>query len=113
MTGLDWVPQSCTLPTAERPLRVEEWDTLFTERLRQVTRMDPRLVRLELADGLGVEDQVRDLAERESGCCSFFAFTVTAEPGAVLLDVAVGPAHEPVLEALAARADAARGGDAR
>lgn len=28
-----WVPQSCTLPTAERPLRIAEFDTPFAERL--------------------------------------------------------------------------------
>ncbi|MFI1422892.1 hypothetical protein ACH4VX_34005 [Streptomyces sp. NPDC020731] len=109
MAGPEWVPQSCTLPTAERPLRVAEWDTLFAERLRRVTRTSPQLVRLELADGPEVEDRVQDLAERESGCCSFFAFTVTAHSGTVTLDAAVGPAHEQVLEALAARAEATRG----
>lgn len=110
MTGLEWVPKSCTLPTADRPLRVAEWDTLFAEKLRQVTRPGPRLVRLDLADEPGVEDRVRDLAARESGCCSFFTFTVAARPAAVLLDVAVDAAHEQVLDALAARADAACGG---
>ena len=26
----DWAPDACTLPTAERPLRVAEFDDLFT-----------------------------------------------------------------------------------
>ncbi|WP_434587576.1 hypothetical protein [Streptomyces sp. A5-4] len=108
MAGLDWVPQSCTLPTAERPLRVGEWDTLFAGRLRQVARTSPQLVRLEMADCPGMEDRVRNLAGRESDCCSFFAFTVTTNTGTVTLDVEADPAHEQVLEALAARAEAAR-----
>ena len=33
MHDVEWVPQSCTLPTEERPLRVAEWDALFAERL--------------------------------------------------------------------------------
>ncbi|MEU4096175.1 hypothetical protein [Streptomyces sp. NPDC026673] len=109
MAQLDWVPQACTLPTAERPLRVAEWDTLFARRLRVVTRASSSRVRLELMGGPGVEHDVRALAEREAGCCSFFTFTVTAEAGAVQLDVTVDQAHKPVLVALAERAEAVAG----
>lgn len=38
MTDLAWVPQSCTLPTQEQPLRVAEWDALFSERLTSLSR---------------------------------------------------------------------------
>ena len=31
---LDWAPEACSLPTAERPLRVAEFDELFTAVLR-------------------------------------------------------------------------------
>ncbi|MFI5877126.1 hypothetical protein ACIBAH_32705 [Streptomyces sp. NPDC051445] len=37
-----WVPQSCTLPTTEQPLRVAEFDTLFAERLADASRSDRR-----------------------------------------------------------------------
>ncbi|MEU0679953.1 hypothetical protein [Streptomyces albogriseolus] len=104
MTDLDWVPQSCTLPTKEQPLRIAEWDGLLTEHLTALSRPAPQRLRLELSDSAAVEDQVRDLAERESGCCSFFTFEVTVVDGAVRLDIAVDAVHEPVLEALAGRA---------
>ncbi|MEV7214086.1 hypothetical protein AB0O31_13455 [Kitasatospora cineracea] len=104
MNGLDWVPSSCTLPTAEQPLRVAEWDALFAERLERVSRPEPLRVRLALRGGDGTEERVRDLVEREGGCCSFFAFTVTAEQGVVVLDIAVDAVHTAVLDALERRA---------
>ncbi|WP_217212925.1 hypothetical protein [Streptomyces sp. AC550_RSS872] len=104
MTDLDWVPQSCTLPTEEQPLRIAEWDELLTERLTALSRPGPQRLRLELSDAAAAEDRVRDLAERESGCCSFFTFEVTVVAGAVRLDIGVDAVHEAVLEALAERA---------
>lgn len=104
MTDLEWVPQSCTLPTEEQPLRIAEWDALFTEHLTALSRPGSQRLRLELASAVETEEQVRDLAERESGCCSFFTFTVTAADDSVRLDIAVDPVQEPVLGALAERA---------
>ncbi|MFF8843432.1 hypothetical protein ACF08N_11980 [Streptomyces sp. NPDC015127] len=103
MSDLDWVPQSCTLPTEERPLRVAEWDALFAERLTALSRPQPLRLRLDLADGPSVEDRVRDLVEREGGCCSFFTFTITPGQERIHLDISVDAAHETVLEAIAAR----------
>ncbi|WP_333772412.1 hypothetical protein [Streptomyces sp. IBSBF 3136] len=103
MSDLAWVPQSCTLPTEERPLRVAEWDDLFGERLVAVSRPGPLRLHLDLASGPGVEERVRDLAERESGCCSFFAFTVTPGENLIVLDIAVDQEHAAVLAALAMR----------
>ncbi|MEU2781840.1 hypothetical protein [Streptomyces sp. NPDC007110] len=108
MSDLAWVPQSCTLPTEERPLRVAEWDALFSERLMSLSRPQPLHLCLALAGGHGVEDRVRDLVERESGCCSFFTFTTSASADLIQLDIAVDQAHEAVLDALAARTAAAR-----
>ncbi|MFE9881706.1 hypothetical protein [Streptomyces sp. NPDC005784] len=103
MSNLAWVPQSCTLPTEERPLRVAEWDALFSERLTSSSRPEPLRLRLDLAGGAGVEERVRDLVARESGCCSFFTFTTTPGEDLIRLDIAVDPAHETVLDAIAAR----------
>lgn len=113
MTDLDWVPQSCTLPTEQRPLRVAEWGGLFAERLKEVTRPEPLRLRMDLGSDTSAEGRVRDLVEQESGCCSFFSFTVTAGTGALLLDIAVDEVHAPVLDALAARAGAAGEGAPR
>ncbi|WP_198659252.1 hypothetical protein [Nocardiopsis sp. FIRDI 009] len=49
MTDPGWVPQSCALPTEERPLRVAEWDALFAEHLRSLSRPQPLHLRLDLA----------------------------------------------------------------
>ncbi|MGW4697971.1 hypothetical protein ACWEO1_36975 [Kitasatospora cineracea] len=107
MNGLDWVPASCTLPTEERPLRVAEWDALFAEQLESIARPELLRAQLVLRGGEGVEERVRDLVEREGGCCSFFAFTVTADRGAVVLDVAVDAAHAAVLDVAVDAAHAA------
>ncbi|MFE9633609.1 hypothetical protein [Streptomyces sp. NPDC006463] len=103
MSAPAWVPQSCTLPTEERPPRVAEWDALFAERLTSLSRPGRLGLRLELSGGPGVEERVRELVAREAGCCSFFAFTVTVGDISVLLDIAVDEAHEAVLDALVAR----------
>ncbi|MFJ8846038.1 hypothetical protein ACIRFF_24420 [Streptomyces cyaneofuscatus] len=101
---MTWVPPSCTLPTKERPLRVAEWDALFTERLTALSRPAALRLRLDLAGGPGVVERVRELASREGACCSFFTFTITTGAELVHLDVSVDQAHTAVLEALAARA---------
>ncbi|MET8126443.1 hypothetical protein [Streptomyces sp. NPDC005231] len=103
MSDLDWVPQSCALPTTEQPLRVAEWDALFSDRLRSLSRPQPLHLLLDLAGGEGVDGRVRDLVERESGCCSFFTFTTTAGQDLIHLDISVDQAHETVLDALAVR----------
>ncbi|MEU8816983.1 hypothetical protein [Actinoplanes sp. NPDC048796] len=92
------VPDACTLPTAEQPPRLAEFDRLFTTALREVTRSDATHARLRLA---GPAAPVRDLAARETACCSFFTFTVTTGPGDdVFLDVEVPELHAGVLTAL-------------
>ncbi|MCY0937559.1 hypothetical protein [Streptomyces sp. H34-S4] len=107
MSDLAWVPQSCTLPTKEQPLRVAEWDVMFSGRLASQSRPEPLRLRLDLVGGVGVEERVRDLVERESGCCSFFTFTTTPGAEMIGLDIAVDPTHEAVLDALADRTAAA------
>ncbi|MEV0272697.1 hypothetical protein AB0H43_28290 [Hamadaea sp. NPDC050747] len=114
---LGWVPDACTLPTAEQPLRVAEFDALFAASLRHAERRTPTRLRLTLACSTepadaspaddSLADAVRDLAARETRCCSFFTFTVaTPEPGVVRLDVEVPSGHVDVLDALEARAAA-------
>ncbi|MFB8128739.1 hypothetical protein [Streptomyces mirabilis] len=99
-----WVPASCTLPTTEQPLRVAEFDALFAERLTETARPEPLRLLLVLSGRPGVEDHVRDLVARESGCCSFFTFTVSAGPEQIRLDIEVDAEHEAVLDALQERA---------
>lgn len=101
-----WVPQACTLPTVEQPLRLAEFDDLFAA-VRAIGTTSPTQARLRLAGPAGLTKTVRDLTARESSCCSFFLFTVTTEPAAddetVTLDVQVPRQHAAVLAALVQR----------
>ena len=100
-----FVPDACTLPTAERPLRLAEFDALFARSVRSVERLDDRHVRLHLSGAAGLEATVRDLAARENECCAFFGFTVTSTGDAVTFDIEVPARYVDVLDALATRAE--------
>lgn len=106
-TLLAWVPEdACTLPTAERPLRVGEFADLFARSLRGLDRPAPTRLVLRLDEA--AEARARDLAARESSCCSFFAFTFApAAGGVVRLQVDVPAARATVLDGLARQASAA------
>jgi hypothetical protein len=99
----DWAPDACTLPTAERPLRVAEFDDLFTFVVRAQRRVPTRL---DLVLPRDIEATARDLARRESECCSFFTFGFEAVGDDVVMHIAVPPEHVEVLDALEARAAA-------
>ncbi|MFG1722892.1 hypothetical protein ACGFLT_21430 [Micromonospora chalcea] len=108
MTDDSWVPDTCTLPTAERPLRLAEFDGLFHDALRGADRLTARHLRLRL-DG-SAEPAARDLIDRESACCSFFTFDLAhPDDDTVTLDIRVPASRVGVLDALALRATAARG----
>lgn len=106
-----WVPASCTLPTTEQPLRIAEFDVLIAELLADSSRPDRVKLEMVFTGGPGVEDRVRDLVARESGCCLFFTFTVTPGPEQIRLGIEVDGAHEAVLDALHERAITAAGKD--
>ncbi|SCG73451.1 hypothetical protein GA0070609_4846 [Micromonospora echinaurantiaca] len=109
-TDDSWVPDACTLPTAQRPLRLAEFDQFFRDAVQGADRLSARHLRLRLTGGARVERTARDLTARESSCCSFFAFDISRSgPDALTLDVRVPAAHVDVLDALADRAAAAAG----
>jgi hypothetical protein len=99
----DWAPDACTLPTAERPLRVAEFNDLFTFVVR-AERQNPQ--RLDLVLRRIVEAPARDLARRESECCSFFTFEFESAGDDLVMHIAVPPEHVEVLDALESRATA-------
>lgn len=108
----DWVPDACTLPTAERPFRVAEFDVVFADHLRSVERQNPIRAILALVGPEGLSGRVRDLVSRENDCCRFFSFGVAAitRPDGtvdVRLKVAVRPSRRDVLSAFVARAEKA------
>ncbi|MEV0684941.1 hypothetical protein AB0I35_13855 [Nocardia sp. NPDC050378] len=103
----DWVSPACTLPTAEQPTRVAEFDRLFRSSARTTRR--PDRTRLEVLLDPGAEVVARELSERESRCCSFFTFDFTVEEEGLMMRVGVPANHVEVLDAFAARALAAIG----
>jgi hypothetical protein len=103
----EWVPSTCTLPTPEQPLRVAEFDALFTEAVQALSRPDRTRLRLELVFSPDNAARAAELTARENGCCSFFTFTLTIADGGLALEVAVPAEQVEVLDALQARADAA------
>lgn len=103
---MDLLPtaDACTLPTADRPLRLAELDALFATAVRSVERRGNE-VRMHLVGGEGLVMQVRDLTAREASCCSFFTFRLDGTDQDLTLDIAVPPARQDVLDALADRAE--------
>lgn len=94
---------ACTMPTAERPLRLAEFDALFATSVRSVRRRGNDL-RMHLAGTEGLLEQVRDLTARETACCSFFTFTIDGTDQNLTLDISVPPDRQELLDALAERA---------
>lgn len=102
-----FAPEACTLPTAARPLRLAEFEEVFLL-TTGIERIGEHELRLTLAGPTDLAQTVRDLAARETECCSFFGFTVTdLGGGRVRFEVVVPPAQREVLEAMAALAEAA------
>jgi hypothetical protein len=97
-----WVPEACTLPTVERPLRRDEFDSLFAAALTAQERPSPTVLRWTLDPA--AEATARDLVEREVACCSFFTFDFTVASDTLRVEVQVPLAQVKVLDALAARA---------
>ena len=108
----DWVPDACTLPTIEQPLRRAEFDALFAEHVIGVSHDSPQRVRLQLRADPDAAARAAGLAVKETGCCSFFNFDLAIADGTVSLDVSAPPAHTAVLAALAARAASRLGAEA-
>lgn len=95
------IPDACTLPNEERPLRVAEFAALFARAPHPAARPAPGRLRLTFPSSPETATTLRDLVARESVCCAFFDFTITDGPGGLVLDIAVPAGHEPILDALA------------
>ncbi|MEV6657383.1 hypothetical protein [Nocardia fluminea] len=100
----DWVPDACTLPTVQQPIRLAEFDRFFAESVHSTTRPSPTRLDLHLAPD--AEAVGRDLASRESSCCSFFTFAFDATATGPVMRVGVPSAYVEVLDAFAARIEA-------
>jgi hypothetical protein len=103
----DDVPDCCTLPTAERPLRLAEFDALLASALLAQTRPAPTRLRWQLRPSAAAT--ARDLASRETECCTFFHFTFGTGSADLTMDIEVPGSRADVLDGLAARAAAVLG----
>jgi hypothetical protein len=100
----DWcAPDACSLPIADQPARVGEWDALFQTAVREI-ETGPGGVRFLLDRSRATVAAVADLADRESQCCALFTFGVAVASDALALSVDADPEHAEVVQALAARA---------
>ncbi|WP_405177900.1 hypothetical protein OG225_27185 [Nocardia sp. NBC_01377] len=106
---------ACTLPTVQRPTRLAEFDAFFADSVRTARRADSTRLELTLTDAFDAESVGRDLAARESTCCSFFTFTFTFEdtPAGTVMRIEAPVAYVEVLDALTERARAAVAGAGR
>ena len=104
-----WVPDACTLPTMEQPLRAKEFDDLFRDAVTAVNRIDATRAWLVLRAEPALAARAADLAVRETRCCSFFGFTLTATGGELTLEITAPPEQFAVLDALVDRARSAAG----
>jgi hypothetical protein len=100
-TAEDWAPASCTLPTVEQPLRLAEFDAFFRGAVRRSTR--PSATRLDLVILRESGAAARDLAERETRCCSLFCFKYDDVADGLVMRISVPKDHVDVLDALQAR----------
>jgi hypothetical protein len=103
------VPEACTLTAAELPQRAAEFDGLFTDAVCGIERAGPTRLRMDLRPDPQVAGRAAELVAAETGCCSFFTFTITIAAGRLILDVAVPAAHTAMLDVLADHAAAASG----
>jgi len=102
----------CTLPAAALPVHLMEFDELFRRQVSVPRRIGRHRVEFTFANADGLYAQVSDLVARESGCCSFFEFTIEqrSQPSIedqLVLRVGVPERYGDVLKALLDRAVAA------
>jgi hypothetical protein len=99
-----WAPEACTLPAAERPQRAADFDALFATAVRGIERAGPTRLRLDLQPGPQAAARAAELAAAETGCCSFFTFTLTVAADSLVLDITVPAPHTGTLDLLAGHA---------
>ena len=105
----DPVPDACTLPTTEQPVRRAEFDTLFAEDVVRVEQVAPDVLLLDLRVDPAVAARAARLAAKETGCCSFFGFDLSLREGAMTMTVSTGAEHTDVLASFGVRASARLG----
>lgn len=81
-------------------MRVAEFDRLFRDSARRIERISTTRGRVIFDPG--AEAKARDLAARETACCSFFDFTFAGTSEGLAMDITVPDTQADVLGALLA-----------
>jgi DNA-binding transcriptional MerR regulator len=81
----DGPPIACTLTPGDLPDRLADWHAVLARAGRRTLGADGML-RVELADDVGLDELTR-LVVAEQGCCAFFAFAITVDGRGVGLEV--------------------------
>lgn len=102
------VPAACSVPAADHPLRVSEFDALFAGSLAGLERVDATTQDLRFRFEPGLDRSIGELAARETECCSFFTFTLDRAEG-LGLRVRVPGQYVEVLDGLQRLAQTAAG----
>jgi hypothetical protein len=89
----------CSLTPADYAERLREFRRLFATALRE-SRREPTRLYLSLDPRAAREEDVRDLLRREQECCSFFSFSVEAQPTALQVEAAVPEGADECLDDL-------------
>lgn len=79
-------------------MREREFENLFASSLTGAVRTSHTGAELTLT--LESIPQARDLAARETSCCSFFSFEIREENRKAVMSITVPSAHTAVLDAL-------------
>lgn len=106
LPALDWVPESCTLPTIEQPVRTAEFDDLFRDAVVRVEQQSESVLMLELMATPENGARAARLAAHETDCCSLFTFALTISHGSMNLIITTPHGQEHILAALGERARA-------
>jgi hypothetical protein len=103
-TPADGPYESCTLPAADLPGRLAEFDAAFAAGLRHAEVISPTHARLVFTADQARAEALAGLLSRESECCSFFTFGQQVAGDTVTVDVTVPAGQAEALSVLAARA---------
>jgi hypothetical protein len=94
---------ACTLPTAERPVRLGAWRSLLGTAL-SATSADSLTAEFHWPADAETAAAAADVATREVACCGFFRFGMEITDDSVVLRATVPTGHEPVVTGLLALA---------
>jgi hypothetical protein len=101
MTDEPTIPIACTLSPDEAGQRLQEFEHLFANHLRELTRPTPRRARFVFASVPEIEQSTRDLFAREQECCAFFDILIERQSTNLVVELAVPAGAEAALDGLA------------